>query len=437
MILLLCSMVFARPPAPRDPTTEGDPGRWVIKGKEGEDPAALAAALRWLLPGHALGPYFADPPDPRPGLADLALYIRVEGALSPAEVQRLQKNVRVESLWRAPLPTPPPTDLPPTTEDFRPLQGWLDPLPGFGFTEAAHWPGADGRGVVVADVEYGVTDHEDLDALVGVQSWGSPYRPYAWHGTSVLGMIFAGVNSYGVDGATTAAVPALYYPTDAQENYDVAAAILAAAAELLPGDVLLIEQQGYVNGSYCPVSADPAVFDAISYAVAAGIVVVEPSGNGSADLDARSWNGWFDRRIQDSGSMLVGGGAGPDTGLPLRSWMLSGGSSYGQRVDMQGWYTGIVTTANGDMGGSLADLALVGDDDAQGYTQSFGGTSGASPMVASVAAAMQGLALSSGQPVWEPRELRAILVNSGTPQNGEPWIGPQPDLRRLLRTWGR
>ncbi|HNH46250.1 MAG TPA: S8 family serine peptidase, partial [Myxococcota bacterium] len=221
------------------------------------------------------------------------------------------------------------------------------------------------------------------------------------------------------------------------ENYDVAGAILAAAEELLPGDVLLIEQQGYVNGAYCPVSADPAVYDAITYAVAAGIVVVEPGGNGSSDLDARSWQGWFDRSVQDSGSILVGGGAGPDSGLPLRSWMLSGGSSYGQRVDMQGWYTGIVTTANGDMGGSLADLALVGDDSAQGYTESFGGTSGASPMVASVAAAMQGLALAGHQPVWEPRELRAILVNSGTPQTGEPHIGPQPDLRRLLRTWGR
>jgi hypothetical protein len=286
-------------------------------------------------------------------------------------------------------------------------------------------------------VEYGFTEHEDLDALIGVQSWGSPYRPYAWHGTSVLGMIFAGANGYGVDGASPAATPFLYYPTDGQENYDVAGAILAAAQELLPGDVLLIEQQGYVNGVYCPVSADPAVFDAISYAVAAGIVVVEPGGNGSSDLDARSWKGWFDRSLQDSGSILVGGGAGPESGLPPRSWLLSGGSSYGQRIDMQGWYTDIVTTANDDMGGSFADLALVGDDPAQAYTQSFGGTSGASPMIASVAAAMQGLALASAQPLWEPRELRSVLANSGTPQTGEPWIGPQPDLRRLLRTWGR
>ena len=97
MIWLLCGLALARPPTPRDPATEGNPGRWVIKGKEGDDPAALAAALRRLLPGHRLEPYFADPPDPRPGLADLALYMRVEGALTPAEVQRLQKEGRVEA----------------------------------------------------------------------------------------------------------------------------------------------------------------------------------------------------------------------------------------------------------------------------------------------------------------------------------------------------
>ncbi len=437
MILWFLSLSLARPPAPRDLDSEGDPRRLVIKVREGEDPAEVAIRLRKLLPGRRLSPYFVDPPDPRPGLADLALYFRVEGEVPRAELLRLQKLPWVEASWRAPLPPPPPADRPPSTEDFRPLQGWLDPLPGLGFTEAAGWPGADGLGIVLADVEYGFTEHEDLDALIGVQSWGTAYRPYAWHGTSVLGMVFAGVNGFGVDGSAPGATPFLYYPTDEQENYDVAGAVLAAAAELLPGDVLLIEQQGYLRGTYCPVSADPAVFDAISYAVAAGIVVVEPGGNGSSDLDARAWQGWFDRTQQDSGSILVGGGAGPDSGLPPRSWLLSGGSSYGQRIDMQGWYTDIVTTANADMGGSLSDLALVGDDPAQGYTRSFGGTSGASPMVASVAAAMQGLALAGVQPLWEPRELRAILANSGTPQVGEPHIGPQPDLRRLLRTWGR
>ena len=43
-----------------------------------------------------------------------------------------------------------------------------------------------------------------------------------------------------------------------------------------------------------------SIFEAIQLAVAKGIHVVEPAGNGSVDLDAPMWDDWFDPNIQDT-----------------------------------------------------------------------------------------------------------------------------------------
>ena len=42
----------------------------------------------------------------------------------------------------------------------------------------------------------------------------------------------------------------------------------------------------------------PSVFDAIQWLVAEDINVVEPSANGSQDLDAERWEGWFDLTVR-------------------------------------------------------------------------------------------------------------------------------------------
>jgi hypothetical protein len=340
----------------------------------------------------------------------------------------------VVDAWLAYAPQPPPGDIPPTTDDFRPDQTWLDAFPGLGFAEAASWPGGRGENVTIADIEYGWDPtHEDLDRTIGAGAWGLDKGTYAFHGNGVLGELVGGDNGYGIVGAAPDAVPLVISPYTDDGVYDVAAAITGATELLVPGDVLLIEQQAYQDGRYCPISVDPAVFAAIEDAVAAGIVVVEPGGNGSADLDDPVWEGWFDRD-HDSGSILVGGGASPDSGWEARSWS-PGGSSYGERLDVQAWYDGIVTATSGGDGAYLADLYYPDDDGRQAYTQSFSGTSGASPMIAAMAAIAQSVAIAETGEPWTPEELRAALVATGTPQRGEHRIGPQPDLRRLLRTY--
>lgn len=366
--------------------------------------------------------------------ASLPRFLRVDAAEAEILGTDLLSDPRVADVWLAYAPMPPPVDIDPITPDYRGDQGWLDAFPGLGFAEAARWPGGRGENVTIADIEYGwEEDHEDLDAAIGAAAWGENRGLYRYHGNSVLGQLVGGVNGYGVDGAAPGATPLVISPFAADGAYDVAAAIAGATELLRAGDVILIEQQYYAYGDYCPVSVDPAVFAAIEAAIAAGIVVVEPGGNGAQDLDDSIWGGWFDRS-HDSGAILVGGGASPGSGFAPRSWYPSG-SSYGARLDVQGWYDGIVTATSGEYGTTLADLYYPNGDSRQAYTRTFGGTSGASPMVAAIAAIAQSIAIElTGEP-WTPAELRAALVTTGTPQAGTPLIGPQPDLRRLLRTY--
>lgn len=362
----------------------------------------------------------------------LPRFFRIEHPNAEVVASLLADDPRVAAAWLAYAPMPPPSDIPPTTEDFRPLQEWLDDFGGLGLDEGALWPGGTGANVTVADIEYGWDpEHEDLEATIGAGAWGDDTGQYRFHGTSVLGQLVGGDNGYGIVGAVPDAQPLVISPYDADGTYDIAAAIAGATGLLRPGDVLLIEQQSYANGDYCPVSVDPAVRAAIADATAAGIVVVEPGGNGAQDLDDPVWEGAF---AEDSGSILVGGGSSPLSGFEPRSWYPFG-SSYGSRVNLQGWYDHIVTTTSDDQGSYYADLYYPDGDGRQAYTQSFSGTSGASPMIAAAAAMAQSVAIElTGEP-WTPAELRAALIATGSPQVGELHIGPQPDVRRLLRTY--
>jgi hypothetical protein len=338
----------------------------------------------------------------------------------------------------AQLPVAPPSDIPPTTPDLVAEQSYLGPAPdGFGVDEAALWPGGGGENVALADLEYDwLASHEDLSHLGDVRTWGLPTERFAYHGTGVLGITSGGDNGYGVTGMVPNAEVVMIHPSTPEGVYNVGAAIEASIGLLEPGDVLLIEQQSYAFDNYAPVEVSGAVSDAIEAAVAAGIIVIEPAGNGAQDLDAAGWQGWFDRSQRDSGAIMIGGGMpAPGSSFnPARSWYPSG-SCYGSRIDLQGWYGGIATTASGNLN---ADLFSVPGDERQSYTGGFGGTSGASPQVASLAAQFQSIAIAMGRAPWEPLALRQLMVQTGTPQTNPETalIGPQPDLRGMLRMAG-
>ncbi len=343
----------------------------------------------------------------------------------------------VETVYRPAVSPPLPHDIAPPTPDGESLVLHLDPAP-VGIDAEWAWtrPGGDGLGVKIVDIEWSwrVT-HEDLDSAVGTVACFTPGTADIEHGTAVLGELVAGRNGYGVTGISYAASVSLVTNYPVGMSYSVARAVECAAGLLDPGDVMLIEAQTYGprdrdgdgTNDFVPVEWDAAEFAAISVATAAGIVVLEPAGNGAEDLDDPVFGNDFNRAHRDSGAIMVGAssttwGPGPDLSR-------IGFSTYGSRVDIQGWGDDVGTTGYGDYFDG-------GGDPNQYYTELFSGTSSATPMGAGAAVAIQGVQKACGGPPLTPAAVRSLLVSTGTAQTAEgPYpghIGPRPNLRAAL-----
>ena len=188
------------------------------------------------------------------------------------------------------------------------------------------------------------------------------------------------------------------------------------------GDVILIEQQGPVCAGVGPGEGDIRTYRAIERATDNGITVVEAAGDGAMDLDDPRCNGVF-RRSYDSGAIIVAAGTAED-----RRWLSF--SSYGSRVDLQGWGERVTTTGYGDLFGLTADRR-------QRYTAAFKGTSSAASIVAGAVLVIQGILAQSGRPPLRPRQMRDLLVSTGTPQFGSSHhIGPLPNIPSALERLG-
>ena len=372
-------------------------------------------------------------------LADLNLYYEI--ALPPGRevgevADALNALAVVELAMPVPLPAPPPVDLDPPTPDFTIGQGHLASAPaGIGADDVGGVPGADGTAITVVDAEFSwILDHEDLElpssASVGDLIGVDPFPPVGEHGTAVLGVLGARRNGYGVGGIVPAASFRVSPVYTNELGYDLGHAVSVATGLLRPGDVILLEQQIGVcalcdntAAAGCgPVEYYPPWFDAIAAATALGITVVEAAGNGNVDLDGPACGGIFNRGRADSGAIMVGAGA------PFDHSRLDF-SSYGSRVDVQGWGIFVTTAGYGDLF-DPGDLR-------QRYTYSFSGTSSASAIVAGAVVAMQGARIAAGQPPFAPRALRARLRATGTPQTFGPFaptgaIGPLPNLARAI-----
>ena len=154
-------------------------------------------------------------------------------------------------------------------------------------------------------------------------------------------------------------------------------------------------------------------------------MVVEAAGNGSIDLDIStdpSGDSTLNRGssdFQDSGAIMVGAGSAtvPHSRLSF--------SNHGSRIDAYGWGESIDTTGDGWTGTSTTT-----------YTGSFGGTSGASPIVAGAALLFQAWRRSYGLSPFTATEIRCIRsdprCNTSSADPTGDRIGAMPNLRGIL-----
>jgi hypothetical protein len=304
-------------------------------------------------------------------------------------------------------------------------QGYLDAAPN-GIDARWAWSLVDGLGIGFVDMERGWTlNHEDLSGA-GITLISGLNQDYQGHGTAVLGEVVAVDNTRGGIGIAPRTRARVVSQWRTSTDYSAAAAIASAVAVMSRGDVLLLEAQTTVGTQVkIPVETEQATYDAIVAAVHAGIVVVEAAGNGGLDLDTvtdPAGKRVFDpdsRDYRDSGAILVGAASStaPHSRLSF--------SNYGSRVNCYGWGESIDTTGDGWTGNTTT-----------AYTSGFGGTSGATPIVAGAAVLLQAWGAAYAGARYSPAGVRSMLslpvLNTPSQTPSTDRIGVMPNLRKII-----
>jgi serine protease len=380
-------------------------------------------------------------------MPDMNLFYYVHlPAMDPETVHKVLEELRrlrsVEVAYLQPIPFNATDILPVTTIDVTPAQNYFRAAPtGIDVDYARNFAAGRGGGVRIVDIESGWHfGHEDLPAT----SFGFGVNWVDSHGTAVLGELVAEDNGFGATGIAPNAEFGFSSVTSLDPFqpiyfYSVANAAMMSLRALRPGDVMVIEQhfQHAFTGFICSVATDPCgdcsippwvateefVQEHAAYQniTAVGVVVVEAAGNGRMPVTPAS--------AADSGAIVVGAG---DTALAPMCW-----SNFGPRVDLQGWGMSVGTLGYGP----TPALQANGNDANQWYTNSFGGTSSATPIVAGAATLVQSIRANKGLAPLTSVGMRTLLSSTGTPQAAAPAgttfrnIGPQPDLLRAIQSF--
>ncbi len=362
----------------------------------------------------------------RSGVAqpDLAGMFIVHGSADHLEgiAQLLHASDLTEFVYYQQLyPDPPCDDIMPITPQYFPnQQGYQGPNPGVNMQAAWLLGDATGTDIALADCEYGyVAGHEDLCNIT--MEPGQTIHPdvisFGWdeHGTATLGEVVSLVNDYGCTGLAPDADASFFTEWSIEEGYRRVTAITNAIASVDAGDVVMLEMQTVQWGTnYGPAELDAAVWTVVRSATDAGIIVAGAAGNGTQNLDSSTYSTY--RSWGDSGAIIVGAGSSNTSHNTLYY------STYGSRVNVQGWGENVFTLGYGS-------YAQHGGDKNQRYTHVFNGTSSATPIVAGSILALQSLAVEQLGRRLSPGEMRDLLIETGTPQGSGGHIGPLPNVR--------
>lgn len=313
------------------------------------------------------------------------------------------------------------------TPDLENLQTYLNDNPGIN-AKYAWSKGITGQNVRIRDVEYGFyKTHEMLSNQNSIQlepgyspNSGLANNNYRDHGTAVVSILGSVKDNIGLTGAVYNASEIKGYMEWTTVGYNRASAVSRSINASQAGDIILYEMQtGGKDGQYCPAEYDSVIWDLTKAATDSGIIIIAAAGNGNQDLDDPFYAAY--RARGNSGAIIVGAGT-PNTTHSKQSF-----STYGSRVDVQGWGSSVLAAGYGS-------YAKYDNDNNRTYNY-FSGTSSATPTVASAAVLLQSYYRQSTGQYLSPTAMKNLLVSTGIPQGGtdvNKKIGPLPNVKNAI-----
>lgn len=302
--------------------------------------------------------------------------------------------------------------------DFTQLQGYKDAigLDHIGIDMEYAWSiGITGQGVSCAAIELAFNFHHvnlKRESFIALETEFPNTHPNI-HGTAVAGILYGNNLGFGIKGMAHGADKFYATAVAAGPVEYVIQGLLKLFTRLERGDVISISLFG-------PADYYQSFWDVAKEGLDAGIIICIAAGNEEVDTDNNEmFEEWRNR--PDIGLIRVGAGNGMLVRAPF--------SSYGSRIHLQAWGRNVVTT------GGYGDLYDGGPN--KDYTDSFNGTSSATPMVASAAVVVQSWYKQQTDQVLSPIKMRELLIETGVPQTQlvsglQKHIGPMPNVRNAI-----
>jgi subtilisin family serine protease len=329
--------------------------------------------------------------------------------------------------------TPPFINTFVATPNLETSQNYLLGNPGINVNYA--WSrGITGQNVRIRDVEYGFhKPHEMLVSRSAIQyesgvspnssltNPNSSYYSYLDHGTAVMSILGSAKDNIGLSGTAYNATEMKGFLEWTTSSYNRVAAVTRSINASQAGDIILYEMQtGGQNSNYVLAEYNNVIWDLTKAATDSGIIVIAAAGNGNENLDNSFYSAYNARG--NSGAIVVG--AGSDNTQHSRLSF----STYGSRVDVQGWGQNVLAAGYGSW-------AKYDNDNNRTYTM-FNGTSSATPIVASAAILIQSFNFQQTGQYLNPTQMRSLLVNTGIPQGGNltTKIGPLPNIKAAIES---
>lgn len=322
-----------------------------------------------------------------------------------------------------------------TTPDLENQQTYLLDNPGINVNYA--WSrGITGQNIRVRDVEYGFhKSHEMLMNRNAIQIEPGyspnlllplmPVYNFLDHGTAVMSIMGSAKDNLGISGTAYNASEYVGFLEWTSTLPDRVGAITRSINASRAGDIILYEMQtggkpGVKASNYVPAEYDNLVWDLTKAATDSGIIIIAAAGNGDENLDDPFYADYNARG--NSGAIIVGAGTSNTEHSKLSF------STYGSRVDVQGWGQNVLAAGYGDW-------KKYDNDNNRTYTM-FSGTSSATPIVASAAILIQSYYFQKTGQYMNSVDMRNLLVNTGVTQGGNLMtkIGPLPNIKTAIES---